>query len=313
MQKPVTVGELAEFLKAEVLGDPARQVLGLNEIHKVVPGDLTFTDIPKYYRKSLGSAASVILINSRVAVPEGKSLIYSGDPFSDFNKLTILLTRPESPAFYSDDEDDDSPAHGNHTTWGEDCVFHPGVVLGNNCTLGSNVTLFPNVVLYDNTVIGNDVTIHAGSIIGAHAFYFKRRPTHFEKLISSGRVVIEDGVEIGALCTIDKGVSGDTIIGEGSKLDNHIHLGHGVVIGKRCLIAAQVGIGGKTVVEDEVIIWGQAGLTKDITIGARAVIAAQSGVSKSLPGGQTYFGTPAKPIFAAHRAMVKDRADKSAE
>ncbi|HEY0274342.1 MAG TPA: UDP-3-O-(3-hydroxymyristoyl)glucosamine N-acyltransferase, partial [Chitinophaga sp.] len=115
----------------------------------------------------------------------------------------------------------------------------------------------------------------------------------YDKMESCGRVVIEDFVEIGACCTVDKGVSGDTIIGKGTKMDNQIHIGHGVVIGRNCLIAAQVGIAGKTIIEDEVIIWGQVGISKDLTIGKGAVLNAQSGVPSSLPGGKVYFGTPA--------------------
>ena len=143
--------------------------------------------------------------------------------------------------------------------------------------------------------------------MGASAFYYKNRPEGFDQLKSGGRVIIKDHVDIGALCTIDKGVTGDTIIGEGSKLDNQIQVGHDTVIGKKCLIASQVGIAGCVVVEDEVTIWGQVGITSGITIGKKAVISAQSGVSKSLEGNKSYFGTPADDFRSKYKEIASIR------
>jgi UDP-3-O-[3-hydroxymyristoyl] glucosamine N-acyltransferase len=168
------------------------------------------------------------------------------------------------------------------------------VFIGHNVVIGENCLIHPNVTIYDDTIIGNNVTIHAGSVLGASAFYYKKRPEGYDQLISGGRVVIKDRVDIGALCTIDRGVSGDTTIGEGSKLDNQIQIGHDTVIGKNCLIASQTGIAGCVVIEDHVTIWGQVGSTSGITIGESAVILAQSGISKSLEGHKTYFGYPAE-------------------
>ena len=178
---------------------------------------------------------------------------------------------------------------------GEGIHLQPGVFVGNHVRIGSNCLIHPNVTIYDHCVIGDNVIIHAGTVIGADAFYFKRRKeraVQYDKLESCGRVIIEDDVEVGAGCTIDKGVSGDTIIGQGTKLDNHIHIGHGAVIGKNCLFAAQVGIGGKAIIEDEVVLWGQVGVSKDLTIGKGAVVYAQSGVASSIEGGKIYFGSP---------------------
>ena len=152
-------------------------------------------------------------------------------------------------------------------------------------------------------MIGNNVTIHAGTVLGADAFYYKKRPEGFDKLKSGGRVVIEDEVDLGALCTIDRGVTGDTTIGRGTKIDNQVHVGHDTVIGKKCLIASQTGIAGCVVIEDEVTIWGQVGMTSGITIGTKAVILAQSGISKSLEGGQTYFGYPAEEARKKYKEM----------
>ena len=148
----------------------------------------------------------------------------------------------------------------------------------------------------DHCIIGDNVVIQSGTVIGSDAFYYNKktnRDIHYKRMTSCGRVVIKDDVEIGAGCTIDRGVTGDTVIGEGTKMDNHVHIGHDTVVGKNCLFAAQVGIAGAAMIEDEVILWGQVGISKTLTVGKGAVINAQSGVPSSLPGGKAYFGSPA--------------------
>lgn len=274
--------EIANLLQCEFIGDPNFPVSGMNEIHVVEPGDIVFVDHPKYYDKALQSAATIVLINKKVDCPEGKALLISDDPFRDFNTLTKHF-RPFQAT---------SVSIALSATIGEGTVIQPNCFVGNNVTIGKNCLIHPNVTIYDHTVIGDNVMIHAGTILGADAFYYKKRPDGFDQLVSGGRVVIEDNVGIGALCTIDKGVTGDTTIGEGSKLDNQVHVGHDTVIGKKCLIASQTGIAGCVIIEDEVTIWGQVGTTSGITIGAKAVIMGQTGVTKSVEGGKSYFGTP---------------------
>jgi len=147
------------------------------------------------------------------------------------------------------------------------------------------------------------MTMHAGTILGASAFYYKNRPEGYDQLKSCGRVIIEDNVDIGALCTIDRGVTGDTTIGAGSKLDNQIQIGHDTLIGKKCLIASQTGIAGCVVVEDNVTIWGQVGIKSDVTITDGTVIYAQSGINKTTEG-KTYFGSPAQEARSYFKEMA---------
>lgn len=278
----ITVAELAKLLNARFSGSPDHLVSGINEIHKVESGDLSFVDHPKYYDKCLNSAATTILINKEVDCPEGKALIFSDDPFRDYNFLVDHF-RPFEPA----------KALVNQTSnIGKGTIIQPGAFIGNHVFIGEDCIIHPNVVIYDHCVIGNRVVIHAGTIIGADAFYFKRRPEGYDKMKSCGRVVIADDVEIGAGCTIDKGVTGDTIIGKGTKFDNQIHIGHDTVVGENCLFAAQVGVAGVATIENNVIIWGQVGVSKDLTIGEGAIILAKSGVGKTLKGNTTYFGIP---------------------
>lgn len=277
-----TLKQIADILSCEYVGQADFPVLGMNEIHVVQNGDIVFVDHPKYYDKALRSKATVVLINKKVDCPEGKALIISDDPFRDFNKLTAYF-QPFVPSNH---------AISVSAKIGKNTVVQPNVFIGNNVQIGDNCLIHSNVSIYDNCIIGNNVTIHAGSILGADAFYYKKRPEGFDKLVSGGRVVLKDNVDIGALCTIDRGVTGDTTIGAGSKLDNQVHVGHDTVIGEKCLIASQTGIAGCVIIEDEVTLWGQVGTNSGITIGKNAVIMGQTGVTKSVAGGKSYFGTP---------------------
>jgi UDP-3-O-[3-hydroxymyristoyl] glucosamine N-acyltransferase len=298
---PHTLKEITELIKAEFFGDADFKITGINEIHRVEPGDLTFVDHPKYYDKALNSAATTILINKKVDCPEGKSLIFSDDPFRDYN----FLTRHFNPFKASSESISETAVIGSET------VIMKGAVIGNFCKIGKNCIIYPNVVIYDHTEIGNNVIIHANSVIGSDAFYFKKRPEGYDKMHSCGKVIIQDHVEIGANCTIDRGVSSDTIIGKGTKMDNQVHVGHDTVIGENCLFAAQVGIAGVVNIEDNVILWGQVGVQKDLTIGKGAIVLGQSGVPKSLEAGKTYFGSPTREARDKMKeiAMLKNLED----
>jgi len=294
---PISVKWIASFINAEVVGDANGQATGINEIHSVQPGDIVFVDHPKYYATCLNSNASFIIINKKADVPEGKTLLVSEDPFEAYLKL-VKYFRPFAPSLQM---------ISDTAKIGEDTIVMPNVFAGNNVRIGKNCIIHPNVTIYDDSVIGDNVVIHSGTIIGSDAFYFntkKDRQIWFKKMHSCGRVIIEDSVEIGAGCTIDRGVSADTKIGEGSKLDNMIHIGHEVVIGKNCLIAAQVGIAGCTAIGEGVTIWGQAGISKTLNIGDNAVILSQSGVGENIETGKTYFGTPAAPALQKQKELV---------
>ena len=294
-KKPQTLQEIASLLNVEYIGNANFKVLGINEIHIVEKGDIVFVDHPKYYNKALNSAATTILINKKVDCPEGKALLISDDPFRDFNKITKHF----NPFIASKASISDS------ATIGEGTVIQPNVFIGNNVSVGENCVIHPNVTIYDNSIIGNNVTIHANTVLGADAFYYKNRPEGFDKLISGGSVVLKDNVDLGASCTIDKGVTGDTTIGAGTKIDNQVHVGHDTIIGKKCLIASQTGIAGCVIIEDEVTIWGQVGTNSGITIGKGAVILGQTGVTKSVAGGKSYFGTP----ISESREKLKEMAE----
>jgi UDP-3-O-[3-hydroxymyristoyl] glucosamine N-acyltransferase len=284
-EQPVSLEWIAAFINAELLGNTTAAATGINEIHKVESGDLVFVDHPKYYDKCIQSAASFIIINKKTDCPQGKALLVVEDPFEAYLKI-VNHFRPFQPSM---------KMISDTSVAGEGTVIMPNAYIGNHVRIGSHCIIQPNVTILDHCIIGNNVTIQAGTVIGSDAFYYNKktnRPVHYKKMNSCGRVIIEDDVEIGAGCTIDRGVSADTIIGAGTKMDNMIHIGHDTLVGKNCLFAAQVGIAGATTIEDNVILWGQVGVSKTLTIGKDAVIYAQSGVKDSIPGGKVYFGSP---------------------
>lgn len=296
-QSPTTLAEVAAFLGCEFVGNPDHPITGINEIHVVEPGDIVFVDHPKYYNKALQSAATTILIDKAVDCPEGKGLLVSEHPFDDFNKI--------------------SRHHQPYTPWtsalpstakiGEGTHIHPNASLGHNVTIGKNCIIHSGVVIYDNCKLGDHVIIHANTVIGASAFYYKKKTTGYDPLYTCGRVIIQDRVEIGALSTIDAGVTGDTMIGEGTKIDNQVHIGHDTVVGKNCLFAANVGIAGCVVIEDDVTLWGQVGVISDITIGKGATVLGQSGVGNTLEPGKTYLGSPCTEAREKWKEMASIR------
>jgi UDP-3-O-[3-hydroxymyristoyl] glucosamine N-acyltransferase len=296
--KPLLVKEVAELINAKVIGNPSFEAIGLNELHVVRPGDITFVDHPKYYTKVLESKASIVIINKETDVPEGKVLLFHEAPFDAFQQL-ILHFRPfiQSTQMVS-----------NSAKIGKGTIIQPGAFVGNNVTIGENCLIHANVSIYDNSVIGNEVVIHSGSVIGSDGYYFQKRKEGFVKFNSGGRVILEDKVEIGACCTIDKGVTADTTIGWGTKMDNHCQVGHDTVIGKNCLIGAFAAIAGVTKIEDDVILWAKVAINKDIVIGKGAVIMATSATERSLEGGKVYMGAPAMDVrkFWRISAAIKE-------
>jgi len=288
-KSPQSLKTIAELINAKFIGNENFQVFGTNEIHRVKAGEIVFVNHPKYYDKALNSDATIILIDKEVDCPEGKALLVSDDPFRDFNKINEHYQGIQT-----------FETTGQNAVIGKNCKIHPSVVIGNDVKIGDNCMIFPNVVIGDRTVIGNNCIIQSGTVLGGDAFYYNKNAEGYRKMLSVGNVILEDHVEIGNLCTIDRGVTDSTIIGAGSILDNQIQIGHDTVIGKKVLIASQTGIAGCCIIEDEVTIWGQVGIASGVTIESGTVLLAQVGVNRSLSKG-TYFG----PIAEEFRSYLK--------
>lgn len=296
-EKPVPLTTIASLINAELIGNTTAMATGINEIHKVESGDLVFVDHPKYYATCINSAASFIIINTKTDFPQEKALLVTADPFEAYQTI-VNHFRPFAPSMKT---------ISDTAVIGKGSTIMPNSYIGNHVEIGTNCVIYPNVTILDHCVIGDDVIIQSGAVIGSDAFYYNKktnRDIHYKKMLSGGRVVIENGVDIGANCTIDRGVSSDTIIGAGTKMDNLCHVGHDTVIGKNCLFAAQVGIAGATTIEDNVILWGQVGVSKTLTIGKGAIVYAQSGVKDSIAGGKTYFGSPVEDAREKMKELV---------
>lgn len=295
-----SVQQIVDIISGDIsiIGDEKCTISGINEIHNVEVGDITFVDHPKYYQKALDSKATLIIINKEVPCPNEKVLLISNDPFKDYNTVVSHFR-----TFLPTNQPISSTA-----TIGKNTIIQPGVFVGNHVKIGNNCIIHSNVSIYDYTEIGDNVIIHANCVIGADAYYFKKRTDSWDKMISCGGVIIENDVEIGALCTIDKGVSSNTMIGAGTKFDNHAHVGHDTRIGKNCLIGANTMIAGVTVIEDDCLIWANVSINKEIVIAKGTTILATSAIDKSTsPDGKVYFGTPAIEAPLKWREMAAVR------
>ena len=293
-----SVEEIARLISGKIIGDGNAKATGLNELHKVRKGDITFVDHPKYYNRTLSSDATVILINAEREAPQGKALLLCDDPFAAF-MLLINKFRPFVPV--------EEKQMGTGSEIGKGTVLQPGVFIGNNVKIGKNCRIHSNVSIYDHSIIGDNVVIHSNSVIGSDGYYFQKKDGAYRKFVSGGRVIIEDDAEIGALCSIDRGVTSDTVIGKGTKMDNHCQVGHDTVIGKNCLIGAFSAIAGVTTIEDDVVLWARVAINKDITIGKGAVLLSTTGADKSLEGEKTYMGAPAVEVRKYWRELAAKR------
>lgn len=252
-------------------------------------GDIVFVDHPKYYQKALLSAATIIIIPEELLVPEGKSLLVHPKPFDAFN---FLLKH-----FAAEQTLKDAWIHVS-------AKVYPNVYLGKNVRIEENCVIHAGAHIADHTHLESGVIIGPNSVIGYDAFYYKKKPEGYDRLNSSGGVHIESNVEIGALCTIDRGVTGVTRIGKGTKIDNQVHIGHDTQIGTNTLIAAGCGISGCVEIGNNVTIWGQVGMASGVKVHDNAVILGQSGVTKNVPEGAEYFGTPAGPSKDKYTELV---------
>ena len=295
---PVSVQWLSDFTNAEIVGNDQVLITGINEIHQVENGDIVFVDHPKYYATCLNSAATCIIINSKeVTIPAGKTLLYCDAPFDAYAKI-VNHFKPFKISTESISSD---------LKMGANSIVMPNVFIGANVQIGDHCIIHPGVTILGDTIIGDHVVIQANTVIGSDAFYYntkKNRPSWYIKMPSCGRVIIEDKAEIGAGCTIDRGVSGDTIIGMGSKLDNMVHIGHDTQLEANCLIAAQVGVAGGVKIKAGVTLWGQVGVSKTLTIGENAVVLGQAGVTNTLEGNKVYMGFPAEDASIKRRELV---------
>ena len=301
LHQSLSLDELIQLIghPITVKGDASVRVTGVNELHSVRKGDLSFVDSDRYYTRMLQSEVTVILINNAdIDCPDGKALLVTEDPLRDYLAVVQHFTHftPQQ-----------TPIHPSAII-GEGTVIQPLVFIGENVRIGKNCVIHSNVSIYANTVIGDNVVIHSNSTIGADACYFQKRTDGWLKLASCGDTYIGNNVEIGCNCCIDRGVSGTTFIDDGTVFDNLVQVGHDTHIGKRVLLGAQCGIAGCTYLDDDCKIWAKAAVNKDLYVAKGTVLLACSGIDKDVKEeGKTLFGMPAGDAPQRWREMVMMR------
>jgi UDP-3-O-[3-hydroxymyristoyl] glucosamine N-acyltransferase len=275
-----TAAQIADQLHGEVIGDGSVRLTGFAPADNAKPGDLTFAEKPAYFAVAEQSAATAVLVSHSSAVI-------------------------------------DPSAHIDHTAQiGPHCVVGPGVKIGarsvllggnhigRDCQIGEDVCLYPNVVIYARSQIGHRVTIHASSVIGSDGYGYVLDEGRQRKMLQVGNVIIHDDVEIGANAAIDRATLGSTVIGQGTKIDNLVHIGHNVIIGRNCIIMGQAGFAGSTSLGDYCVIAAQAGISGHLKLGNQAMVGAKSGVMRDVPDGGRVLWTPAGPEKETKRQIV---------
>jgi len=312
-----TASHIAAQIQGQVLGDGAVELTGFATAELARPGDLTFAEKESYFAAAEQSPAAAILVsgeftsakkvlirvpNARVAVARLLPLFFPPEPF---------LPGVHASAMVAATAQVDASAHvgpncvvGARVRIGARSVLMGGNHIGRDCQLGDDVSLFPNVVLYAQCQVGHRVAIHAGTVIGSDGYGYVFDAGCHRKLLQVGHVIIQDDVEIGANTAIDRGALGATVIGQGTKIDNLVHIAHNVVMGRHCLVMGQVGFAGSTHLGDYCVIASQSGIAGHLKIGNQATVGAKSGVMRDIPDQGTVLGMPAAPDKQAKRQMI---------
>jgi UDP-3-O-[3-hydroxymyristoyl] glucosamine N-acyltransferase len=311
-----TLEELANRVNGQVTGDKNIVITGAAKIDSAGPGEITFLANPKYKTYLVHTKASAVIIDKRVTEQLPLSSLLVDDVYFRFLQIFLMFNPPReiqepgihpSATIHSTSKLGTNVSIGSQVHIGKSCKIGnntkilPGCVILDNVEIGTDCLLYPLVSIRENCRVGNNVIIHNGAVIGSDGFGFAPHEETFHKIPQIGIVIIEDEVEIGANCTIDRATMEETIIRSGSKLDNLIHIAHNVEIGESTVIAAQTGVAGSTKIGHHVMMGGQAGIIGHITIGNYAQIAAQSGVAKSVDDKEIMLGSPARPIMRVKR------------
>lgn len=323
-QPPLTAAELATATGGELMGDGAVAVRGIAPLDRAGAGELSFLSSARYAPMMADSLAGIVLVSPELKDAPGKCLarIVVADPHDALLSLIPRFYRPvvHPPGIHP------AARIGQHVLMGEDVCVEAGAVveddavigdrtwiathtvIGAGARIGDDCLVYPHVTLYPRTQVGDRVILHSGVRLGSDGYGFVQKEVDGQmvhvKIPHIGRAIIGNDVEIGANTAIDRGSVDDTVIGDGTKIDNLVHIGHNVRIGRRCLILAQVGIAGSARVEDGVIMGGQAAVTGHVTIGAGARLAGQSGAISDVPAGETWSGYPARPHKESLRASA---------
>lgn len=312
----LTLKEIAKKVDGEVIGNGELKIRGAAKIDTASPGEITFLANPHYKNMLSATRASAVILDKKIDVETPLPCIRVDDAYYRFLQV-FLLFNPRREAIEPGVHDSavihpqakigKGVAIGAHTVIGRNCVIGDrskilhGCVILDNVRIGKDCFLYPLVSVREDCEVGDRVIIHNGAVIGSDGFGFAPHEGVYHKIPQIGKVVIEEDVEIGANCAIDRATMGETVIRKGAKLDNLVHIAHNVEVGESTVMAAQAGISGSTKIGHHVMIGGQVGTVGHIKIGDFVQIGAQSGVSKSVPDKEVVFGYPARPIMKTKR------------
>jgi UDP-3-O-[3-hydroxymyristoyl] glucosamine N-acyltransferase len=296
----VTLKELAEKIGAELESDPGTPITGVGTLEDAKAGQVTFLANPRYLKQLETTAASAVIVAPSVK-SDRLPLLKAKDPYYAFALAVRFLTGERKHPF--------AGIHPKATvdpsaTIGEGTIVYPGVYIGPRVRVGRDCVLYANVVIYEDCAIGDRVVIHANTSIGPDGFGFATHGGVHHEIPQIGNVIVEDDVEIGANCAIDRAALGSTVIGKGSKLNDLIAIGHNTKMGPHCLIVSQVGIAGSATLGHHVTLAGQVGVAGHIEVGDNVTVGAQAGVTNSVPEQSVLLGSPAMPIRQARRVAA---------
>jgi len=311
-----TLGELAEYVGGRVIGDSNITLKSASTLGRANQGDISFLANTKYEKQLKTTKASAVVVGKEIpslSVP----LLIAEDPYYAFMQIMVLLhghrkhkkigvspraSIADSAKIGADCNIHDFAAISDNARIGDNCIIYPGAFIGQNVQIGNDCIIYPNVTIYDSCQIGNRVIVNANSTIGEDGFGYASHKGVHHKIPQTGIVILEDDVEIGTCCGIERGTLGDTVIGQGSKLGDLVTIGHGTKIGSHCLLVAQVGIAGSTTLGHHCVVGGQVGIVGHIDIGNNVTIAAQAGVINNIPDGKVVLGAPAIEVNQGKRA-----------
>jgi UDP-3-O-[3-hydroxymyristoyl] glucosamine N-acyltransferase len=311
-----TLGELAEYVDGRVCGDPNVIIKSASTLTRAGEGDISFLTNRKYEKQLRTTRASAVIVGKETPTASVPLLI-AEDPYYAFMQIMVLLhghrkhkkvgisTRAsisDSAKIGADCQIHDYATIADEARIGDGCIIYPCVYVGQGVQIGNDSIIYPNVTIYDGCKIGNRVIINANSTIGEDGFGYATHKGIHHKIPQTGIAIIEDDVEIGACCGVERGTLGDTVIGQGSKLGDLVAIGHGTRIGPHCLLVAQVGIAGSTTLGHHCLVGGQVGIVGHVNIGNNVTIAAQAGVINNIPDGKVVLGAPAIEANQGKRA-----------
>ena len=313
----LTLSEIADFVNGTVIGDGGIVISGVSEIQNGISGTITFLSNPIYKKYLSSTAADAIFVDDKKLL-NGKNGILVSNPQLAIAKILESFSPRKNKSPMIDSKAIISKTAnigkeviirsgsiiGEYVSIGDRTEIGNNTVIGDNTILGSDCVLFSNISIYDNIKIGNSVIIHSGTSIGSDGFGFVFDKDRYVKIPQIGNVIIGDNVEIGSNCAIDRATIGNTIIGDMTKIDNLVHIAHNVKIGTGCLLTAGFAIAGSSEIGDNCVFAGQVGVAPHLKIGSNSIFASRSGITKSLEGGKTYAGFPAREIRDYNRRQA---------